>query len=100
MSHATIQSQWEKSEYIEPITLHTFLLKAYQFPPHPPHLKCFCSDWTLLCPNETISEKCLLNIWEATFYWQILAFLRITYVMYTNELMQRKKNICLTECFM
>ena len=31
MSHATIQSQWEKSEYIEPIILHTFLLKAYQF---------------------------------------------------------------------
>lgn len=49
MSHATIQSQWEKSEYIEPIILHTFLLKAYQFPTHPlpPKMFLFRLDITL-----------------------------------------------------
>lgn len=37
---------------------------------------------------------------KATFYWQILAFLRITSDTHTNEMIQRNKNTCLIQCFM
>lgn len=59
MSHATIQSQWQKSEYVEATVLHPFLLKAYQFYPTPNKVFLFSLNITLSKPNYI--RKCLLN---------------------------------------